>query len=60
MAASRRHPVQQLSVAKKVFKGILATDSTDDYRTNFILLAPTKTGPGKKPPRFANRDLDKY
>jgi hypothetical protein len=26
-------------------KGVLATDKTDDYRTNFIFLAPTKTGP---------------
>jgi hypothetical protein len=41
-------------------KGVFATDKTDDYWTNYICPAPTKTGPGKKPPRFANRDLDKY
>ena len=47
-----------MSVAKKVFKGILATDKTDNNWTNYIYPAPTKTGPGKKPPRLANRYLD--
>jgi len=33
---------------------------TDKYRTVYFCPAPTKTGPGKKPPRFANRYLDIY
>ena len=41
-------------------KGVFATDKTDNNWTNLIFLAPTKTGPGKKPPRFANRYLDIY
>ena len=55
------------ATSRRKKKGIFATDKTDPasvpsagqaHKDELYLAGTNKDGPGKKPPRFANRSLD--